>query len=317
MFQIWQCGGSLEIAPCSHVGHVFRRSSPYSFPHPKGVGGILFSNLARVAEVWMDEWAEFYFNMNTEAKKLRSTMDVAKRKALRERLHCKPFSWYLTNVWPENFFPNENRFFGKVRERHLLIIQCSLNNNQIAVSILRSDQVFEGIVFSEQVRNRATEKCFGRPASKSYHQPIGKVKLEDCAVTHYARQYFVMTSDGYLMTDESVCLDSPEGYEDTNVVMIACQGIQRQKWRFEVKVSSLNDVIRKINDDESMSMLTHSRFICDKKKILQTGAIIHLSSRLCLDLPSKSSPDGLTLQKCSPKKTQRWIMEKATWNHAH
>lgn len=60
--QVWQCGGSIEIAPCSHVGHLFRKSSPYSFPG--GVTEVLFGNLARVALVWMDEWKEFYFKFN-------------------------------------------------------------------------------------------------------------------------------------------------------------------------------------------------------------------------------------------------------------
>ncbi|VDK48280.1 unnamed protein product [Gongylonema pulchrum] len=57
--RIWQCGGRIEILPCSHVGHVFRRASPHDFPGRQS-GAVLNNNLLRVAEVWMDEW-KFHF----------------------------------------------------------------------------------------------------------------------------------------------------------------------------------------------------------------------------------------------------------------
>lgn len=44
------------------MGHVFRDKSPYTFPG--GVAKIVLHNAARVAEVWLDEWREFYYAMS-------------------------------------------------------------------------------------------------------------------------------------------------------------------------------------------------------------------------------------------------------------
>lgn len=52
------CGGTLEIVPCSHVGHIFRKRSPYKWR--SGVN-VLKKNSIRLAKVWMDEYAKYYF----------------------------------------------------------------------------------------------------------------------------------------------------------------------------------------------------------------------------------------------------------------
>lgn len=52
------CGGTLEIIPCSHVGHIFRKRSPYKWR--TGVN-VLKRNNVRLAEVWLDEYSEYYY----------------------------------------------------------------------------------------------------------------------------------------------------------------------------------------------------------------------------------------------------------------
>lgn len=42
------CGGELVCTPCSHVGHIFRKRSPYKWPSSVNV---VRKNTVRLAEV--------------------------------------------------------------------------------------------------------------------------------------------------------------------------------------------------------------------------------------------------------------------------
>uniref|UniRef100_A0A8B9KSB4 polypeptide N-acetylgalactosaminyltransferase n=1 Tax=Astyanax mexicanus TaxID=7994 RepID=A0A8B9KSB4_ASTMX len=106
-FRVWMCGGSLEILPCSRVGHVFRKRHPYDFPEGNALTYI--KNTRRAAEVWMDEY-KHYLIMKSSHSVLcfypshlicSSFCSIADRLALRRKLNCNSFRWYLENVYPE------------------------------------------------------------------------------------------------------------------------------------------------------------------------------------------------------------------------
>jgi len=50
----------MEIHPCSHVGHIFRNRSPYSWGN--NAHTTLKRNAVRFAEVWLDDYKQFYYN---------------------------------------------------------------------------------------------------------------------------------------------------------------------------------------------------------------------------------------------------------------
>nr|XP_020025102.1 polypeptide N-acetylgalactosaminyltransferase 10-like [Castor canadensis] len=101
-FKVWMCGGRMEDIPCSRVGHIYRKYVPYKVP----AGVSLARNLKRVAEVWMDEYAEYIYQRRPEYRHL-SSGDVAAQKKLRSSLNCKSFRWFMTKIaWDlPKFYP--------------------------------------------------------------------------------------------------------------------------------------------------------------------------------------------------------------------
>ncbi|XP_059822514.1 polypeptide N-acetylgalactosaminyltransferase 13 [Hypanus sabinus] len=224
-FRIWQCGGSLEIITCSHVGHVFRKATPYTFPG--GTGHVINKNNRRLAEVWMDDFKYFFYIISPGVVKV-DYGDVSARKQLRERLKCKSFSWYLENIYPDSQIPRHYYLLGEIR--NVVTNQCLDNmgrkeNEKVGIFNchgMGGNQVFS---YTADKEIRTDDLCL------DVSRLNGPVVMLKC---HHMRGNQLWEYDIQRLTlrhvNSNQCLDEPSEEDKMVPTMRDCSGIRSQQW---------------------------------------------------------------------------------------
>uniref|UniRef100_A0A3Q3FGJ9 Polypeptide N-acetylgalactosaminyltransferase n=1 Tax=Labrus bergylta TaxID=56723 RepID=A0A3Q3FGJ9_9LABR len=246
-FRIWMCGGQLLIVPCSRVGHIFRKRRPYGSP---GGQDTMAHNSLRLANVWMDDYKEQYLSLRPELRE-RSFGDVSERVALRKRLQCHSFRWYLDNVYPEM----QTVVNGNKQQHQPLFI----NKN------LRRPKVLQ----RGRLRNLATGRCLvaqGRASQKG-----GVVVLRPCDPQD-PEQDWSFDEEGQLVLAGLLCLDVSEVRTFDPPRLMKCHGSGgSQQWilgksnrLYQVSVGQCLAVAQPIGPKGYVSMA-----ICDASEAQQ------------------------------------------------
>uniref|UniRef100_A0A1B0FQB6 Polypeptide N-acetylgalactosaminyltransferase n=1 Tax=Glossina morsitans morsitans TaxID=37546 RepID=A0A1B0FQB6_GLOMM len=227
---VWMCGGVLEIAPCSRVGHVFRKSTPYTFPG--GTTEIVNHNNARLVEVWLDDWKEFYYSFYPGARKA-SAGDVSERKSLRERLNCKSFRWYLENIYPESLMPLDYYYLGEIRNAETETCLDTMGRKygeKIGVSYchgLGGNQVF---AYTKRQQIMSDDLCLDASHTMG---PVNMVRCHNMG----GNQEWVYNNEykSIRHTNTGHCLERPSREDPTTPLLRPCNFNRGQQWLMESK----------------------------------------------------------------------------------
>ncbi|XP_055296048.1 polypeptide N-acetylgalactosaminyltransferase 1-like isoform X2 [Sitodiplosis mosellana] len=210
--RVWQCGGALEIIPCSRVGHQFR-TLPYSFNGDKIA--VRIRNTMRTASVWMDEYKPYFDVIIPPELRNMDVGDLSKRIALRAQLRCKGFHWYLKNVFPESVMiaGYQIQLFGT---KFCLDKNGRKINRQIGIHGCHGNGYTQG--FSYQKNHQIV-----------FHQNecLSLAKTENITIPSEAK----LLNDPNLLT---------RGVNTTNhVVLLQCNATSGEKWTYNENIHQI------------------------------------------------------------------------------
>jgi len=228
-FRVWQCGGQLEIVPCSRVGHVFRKQHPYTFPG--GSGNVFARNTRRAAEVWMDDYKKYYYAAVPLAKNV-AFGSIESRMELKRRLQCKPFQWYLDNVYPDLKIPDSQDItYGSIRQGafcldtlgHLVdgpvgLYTCHGSGGNQEWSLTKSGTI------------KHSDLCL------ALENPTGGAELRLKICNNSDLQKWKSTKDGKIQHSSYpyLCIDSGDE-RNSPIIVDDCEGSKRsQRWIYTV-----------------------------------------------------------------------------------
>ncbi|MGH0118013.1 UNVERIFIED_CONTAM: hypothetical protein FKN15_047018 [Acipenser sinensis] len=163
-----------------------------------------------------------FYQLDTECVTKVDYGDISARAMLRQKLQCKPFSWYLENVYPDSQIPRHYFSLGEIR---------NVETNQCLDNMARKENEKVGIfnchgMGGNQIRNVETNQCLDNMARKENE----KVGIFNCHGMG-GNQVFSYTANKEIRTDD-LCLDLSK--LNGPVMMLKCHHLKgNQLWEYD------------------------------------------------------------------------------------
>lgn len=225
--RIWLCGGEIYVARDSQVAHVFRRKFPYAINNTE-----IYINKVRTVEAWFDDYKRNYYAADRAAKAFLPVMgNISDRLALKQKLHCKPFSWYVHKF--EDVFRSKSML-----EREMFLIRDVLSDKCLAPSGMGKSRLREVPCDRESaaqrwilsnggrnIQNPDAERCLDADAGQ-LQRAGSKALLYACFATSAMQEWSV--KDGQLRW-ANLCV---EGSTEHDLLLRECDKLPEGN-RFE------------------------------------------------------------------------------------
>ncbi|XP_030913506.1 polypeptide N-acetylgalactosaminyltransferase 15 [Geospiza fortis] len=226
----WLCGGSVEIIPCSRVGHVYRNHFPRAFSYEEAI----VRNKIRIAETWLGPFKDNFYKHDTVAFLISKAEkpDCSERLQLQKRLGCRNFQWFLSNVYSELSQPGDTpRFSGKLYNTGVGF--CADYRPGRAEGSIELSPCSDSP--TQHFEYNMKEILLGSAPRLCFDVRHGKVIPQNCTKeTDNSNQHWDVQENGMIVHVLSgKCIEAAKSEDEKDLFLCACNKNANQVWQFE------------------------------------------------------------------------------------
>ncbi|XP_009863226.1 PREDICTED: polypeptide N-acetylgalactosaminyltransferase 18 [Apaloderma vittatum] len=242
--RVWQCGGSVEVLPCSRIAHIERAHKPYT----EDLTAHVRRNALRVAEVWMDEFkSHVYMAWNIPQEDSGIDIgDISERKALRKKLQCKTFRWYLVSVYPEMRMYSDTVAYGVLQNslKSDLCLDQGPDTENIPIMYICHGMTPQNVYYTsnQQLHVGVLSPTVDDDDNRCLVDVNSRPRLIECNYAKAKRMklYWQFTQGGPIQNRKSKrCLELQENNENEFGFQLVLQKCTGQRWSITNVLKSL------------------------------------------------------------------------------
>ncbi|KAM6464798.1 polypeptide N-acetylgalactosaminyltransferase 18 isoform 3-T3 [Liasis olivaceus] len=242
--RVWQCGGSVEVLPCSRIAHIERAHKPYT----EDLTSHVRRNALRVAEVWMDEFkSHVYMAWNIPQEDSGIDIgDISERKALRKKLQCKTFRWYLVSVYPEMRMYSDTVAYGVLQNslKSDLCLDQGPDTENIPIMYICHGMSPQNVYYTgnQQIHVGVLSPTIDDDDNRCLVDVNSRPRLIECSYAKAKRMklYWQFTQGGPIQNRKSKrCLELQENSDNEFGFQLVLQKCSGQRWSITNILKSL------------------------------------------------------------------------------